>query len=129
MLFQNILIGLSLTIAATAAPSAKSGSQLFSYALSDCTVELGIVRDLPNDGVQGTPCQTFKALYRTDDTRYRNLAQSVKTINIQSGCTAYVYSGPYCPDNQVTLKVDGLTSGEQCHELEDLAESVKVVCH
>ena len=129
MLFKNILIASSLAIAAMAAPSARSGSKLFSYGLGDCTSELGEVQDIPNDGVQGTPCQTFKVLYRTDDTTYRNLAQSVKTVNIQSGCTAYVYSGPNCASNQVILKVAGSTSGEQCHKLDGFAESVKITCN
>lgn len=129
MLLKNVLIGLSLAMAATAAPSARSGSKLFSYALGDCSSELGEVQDLPNDGVQGTPCQSFKILHRTDGTTYRNLAQSVKTVNIQSGCTAYAYSGPNCQDNQIILKVAGSTSGETCHKLDGYAESVKVTCN
>lgn len=129
MLLQNVLIGLTLAMSALAAPNARSGSKLYSYAQNNCTSELGEVQDLPNDGVQGTPCQTFKVLYRTDGTKYRNLAQSIKTVNIQNGCTAYAYRAPNCVDSEVILKIDGSTSGEQCHQLDGTAESVKVTCH
>jgi hypothetical protein len=128
MLLYSTIFFLQLASAAFGATLARSGSQLTSYALGDCTNELASVQDIANDGVQGTPCQTFKVLHRTDNTVYRNLAQSVKTVNIQKGCTADAYSGPNCAGSQQILKVAGPTNGEQCHKLDIYAESVKITC-
>lgn len=85
---------LLLLPAISAAPASLPGSSLSSYADTTCIQELSNVKDAPNDGVQGTQCQSLKAMWHKDNMKYQNLAQAVHLSNFQDKCTAYIHSRP-----------------------------------
>lgn len=123
--FAPMLIA-ALTASTYAAPASSSGSRLSSYADTTCNQELSYTTDAPNDGVQGTKCQSLKVMWHTDYTKYRDLAQSVQLSNFQDGCTAYVYSGPDCHNDAEIAHFTKDSTG--CQTFQGFGESFQIRC-
>lgn len=116
----------SIASSVIAAPAARSGSALDSFADDACTKNLSHIKDVANDGVQGTHCQSLKVIHRTDNTLYRNLAQSVLLSDFQNGCTAYVFSGPNCHDDSIIAQFT--KDDDKCQSLQGYGESFQIRC-